>query len=499
MTAFQDKLARLQHFFTRSIWQAGALADRSLRGRCMAALRIAATTVLGVVENSLPSRAGALSYSSMLALGPLIILVVLFTGSIAAERVDRDLVLQKLNEALRFVAPQLEQAAQSESPGTQAAASGAEGAAGEAVVITAINPQIEAMLRGLLDQSNSKAITAVGIVSLVVIVIQLFTSIETAFNDIWGVRRGRNWVIRVVYYWSAITLGAILLIAAFAVISGGAFASVFGPGPEGGGPNGAASLITTVSAVLILVLLLTVFYKFIPNTSVAWFPSFVGAVIVVGLIYLNNTLAFLYIRSVKLNLSIYGGLGVLVVMMLGLYVFWLILLLGGQITYAVQNAHYRGSNIAWADLTHAARLGLAVLVLTVVARRFRACQQPFTAAQIAEIVKVPIQVLNACFMRLLELGVISRIPTDESMTGLDYRFQPARPLGSITLAEFKELFETSGEGPRDDLLGSIDPVVKTFFAKSRAATQDALGGETLEQLIARLPDVPAGGAAPARA
>src|SRR5690606_13060685 len=110
-----------------------------------------------------------------------------------------------------------------------------------------------------------------------------------------------------------------------------------------------------------------------------------------------------------------------------------------------------------------------------------------------------IQVLNACFMRLLELGVISRIPTDESMTGLDYRFQPARPLGSITLAEFKELFETSGEGPRDDLLGSIDPVVKTFFEKSRAATQEALGGETLEQLIARLPDVPAGGAAAARA
>lgn len=463
-----------------------------MRGRGMAALRIAATTAIGVMENALPSRAGALSYSSMLALGPLIIITVLFTGSIAAEQVDRDVVLKKLNELLHFVAPQLDQAAA--GPSHQASPPPADGTAagGEPVVITAINPQIEAMLRSLLDPSNSKTITAVGIISLIVIVVQLFTSIETAFNDIWGVRRGRNWVIRVVYYWSLITLGAILAFAALAT-------TVMDRQTDGSEPGVASAFFTTAAAVLLLVLLLTIFYKFIPNTSVAWFPSFVGAVIVVGLIYLNNTLAFLYIRSVKLNLSIYGGLGVLVVIMLGLYVFWLILLLGGQITYAVQNAHYRGSSIAWADLNHSARLGLAVLVLTVVARRFRACQQPFTAAQIAEIVKVPIQVLNACFMRLLELGVISRIPTDESMTGLDYRFQPARPLGSLTLAEFKELFETAGEGPRDDVLGAIDPVVQTFFQKSRAATQEALGGETMEQLLARLPDIATNGsAAPAQ-
>ena len=491
MTALKDHLARLQHFFTRSIWQAGALADRSLRGRCLGALRIAATTVLGVMENALPSRAGALSYSSMLALGPLIIITVLFTGSIAAEQVDRDVVLKRLNELLHFIAPQLDQASAAQEQVTPASGDGRAATGGEPVVITAINPQVEALLRSLLDPSNSKAITAVGIISLIVIVIQLFTSIETAFNDIWGVRRGRNWVIRVVYYWSLITLGAILALAALAT-------TVIDRQQDGSAPDAGSALLTTGAAVVLLVLLLTVFYKFIPNTSVAWLPSLVGAIIVVGLIYLNNTLAFLYIRSVKMNLSIYGGLGVLVVMMLGLYVFWLILLLGGQITYAVQNAHYRGSTIAWGDLNHTARLGLAVLVLTIVARRFRACQQPFTAAQIAEVVKVPIQVLNACFVRLLELGVLSRIPTDDSMTGLDYRFQPARPLGSITLAEFKELFETSGEGPRDDMLGLIDPVVQTFFEKSRAATMQALGGETLEDLIARLPEVPARAAAAGR-
>ena len=495
MTALQQHFARLHVFFTRTIWQAGVLADRSLRGRCLAALRVAATTYTGVVENSLPSRAGALSYSSMLALGPLIILIVLFSGA-TDERASGDFMLEQINRTLLFVAPQLAELAKAEPGIPPPDGEVPEGApAGHAPttnpqIITSINPQLAEMLRGLVSQTHSKTIGAIGIVSLLVIVIQLFTSIENAFNGIWGVRRGRNWMMRIVFYWTAITLGAVLAVASLVTLSASTFLSVLAGSTAGAEVSGIAAFMTSIISALILTVLLTFFYKFIPNTSVGWVPAVTGAIIVVALVHLNNTLAFLYIRNVSLNVNVYGGLAVLVVLMLGLYVFWLILLLGGQITYAVQNAHYRGSNMAWADLNHTARMGLAVLVLAIVARRFRACQEAFTAPQIAEIVKIPIQVLNACFMRLLHLGVLSRIPPDEAMTGADYRFQPARPLGSITLAEFKELFESAGGGPRPEVLGSMDPVVQTYFERSRAALQDSLGQETLESLIERLPEMP---------
>lgn len=499
MTALQQHLARLQVFFTRSIWQAGVLADRSLRGRCLAALRVAASTYSGVIENSLPSRAGALSYSSMLALGPLIILVVMFSGALD-ERADEEFMLEQINRGLLFIAPQLAQipSAQPPPPDAEAPQPMAPAAGpGEPQVITSINPQLAEMLRGLVGENHSKTIGVIGIVSLIVIVIQLFTSIESAFNGIWGVRRGRNWMLRIVFYWTAITLGAVLAIGAFAALSASAFFSVVEVLPFSGQFGHLSSFTTPLISGLLLAGLLTLFYKFIPNTSVGWLPAFTGAGIVVVLIYLNNMLAFLYIRSVRMNVSLYGGLAVLVVLMLGLYVFWLILLLGGQITYAVQNAHYRGSNMAWGDLNHTSRIGLAVLVLAIVARRFRACQDAFTAPQIAEIVKIPIQLLNACFTRLIQLGVLSRIPPDETMTGADYRFQPARPLGSITLAEFKELFENAGDGPRQDVLGALDPVVRAFFQKSHEATQAALGGETLDTLLERLPELPDRGTAAA--
>ncbi len=472
------------------------LADRSFRGRCLAALRVAATTYSGLIENSLPSRAGALSYSSMLALGPLIILVVMFSGALD-ERADEEFMLQQINRGLLFIAPQLAQLPHAQPPPPETEALEPATEPGEPQVITSINPQLADMLRGLVGENYSKTIGVIGIVSLIVIVIQLFTSIESAFNGIWGVRRGRNWMLRIVFYWTAITLGAVLAIGAFAALSASAFFSVIEVLPFSGGFGHLSSFTTPLISGLLLAGLLTLFYKFIPNTSVGWLPAFTGAGIVVVLIHLNNILAFLYIRSVRMNISLYGGLAVLVVLMLGLYIFWFILLLGGQITYAVQNAHYRGSNMAWSDLNHTSRIGLAVLVLAIVARRFRACQDAFTAPQIAEIVKIPIQLLNACFTRLIQLGVLSRIPPDETMTGADYRFQPARPLGSITLAEFKELFENAGDGPRQDVLGALDPVVQRFFEKSHEATQAALGGDTLDSLLERVPDFPEGGTAAA--
>lgn len=491
MTALQQRIERLQTFFTRSIWKTASLADRSVRGRLIGVLRVITMTCSGVMENSLASRAGALSYSSMLALGPLIILVVVFSGSVL-ERTEDDFALEHLNRALLFVAPQLAQLkpiGPDDTP-VPGVASGTEmEPTGESLLITSINPELAAMLQNLVGQSHAKTIGTIGIVSLIVIVVQLFTSIENAFNGIWGVRRGRNWIMRIAYHWAAVTLGAVLL-AALAALSASAFIATVDAIPILGEAWQLFAVATPLVSGLVLVGLLMLFYKFIPNTSVGWLPALSGAAIVVVLIHLNNTLAFLYIRSVSLNLSIYGGLGVLAVMMLALYVFWLFLLVGGQITYAVQNAQYRGSSIAWADLNHTARMGLAVLVLALVARRFRACQEAFTADQIAEIVKIPIQILNACFHRLIQLGVISRIPSEDAKAGLDYRFQPARPLNSITLAEFKELFEDSGEGPDPDILGTIDPVVHTYYERSRAATHEALGSETLEELLTRLPAAP---------
>ncbi len=517
MIQWRQRYDRTRHLFSHDIWEAGALSDRTIRGRLYAAMRVAAMTWHGVVENSLFSRAGALSYSSMLGFPPLIAIVVMFS-SIVLERSDPDFALNQLNRVIIFVAPQLRQIQdpadtlepvreQGAAPAGQTAPEGApaptiapdlEAAPGypsgpdpaeSAKTALTVNPELLGFLNGIIEASQSKAIGIIGAIALIVIVIQLFSSIENAFNDIWGVRRGRNWILRIVFYWTAVTLGAVLAFTSITLLSASTFVSTIESLPLGPELRRLFVVAGPLIAGLVLAGLLTVFYKFIPNTSVGWWPALTGGVTVVVLLYLNNILAFLYLNTVVRQQSLFGSFALPIILMLGLFVFWLFVLLGGQITYAVQNANYRSSNMAWHGLHYHARQGLSLLVLTLIARRFRACQRAYSAPELSELIKIPTQILNACVNRLMSMGLISRIPPEDGPAVQEYRFQPARPLDLITLPRFKELFDGLGEGPTREILDRFDPVVRRFHERTKTAVNAALGDESLDELIAELPEI----------
>ena len=91
-----------------------------------------------------------------------------------------------------------------------------------------VNPQLVALINGFIKGAQSDAVgRRRAPCSLVVIVLFLFKSIEDAFNDIWGVRRGRSILMRVVLYWTVLTLGGVVFFAAVALLGAGAFVNVF--------------------------------------------------------------------------------------------------------------------------------------------------------------------------------------------------------------------------------------------------------------------------------
>jgi len=322
---------------------------------------------------------------------------------------------------------------------------------------------------------------------LVVIVIQLFISVEESFNSIWGVRRGRSLLIRIVMYWTLLTLGAVLALAALSLLSAVTFAPLFDYLPWGHKVLAALRWSGPLVAFTVLVALLTFFYRYIPNTNVRWSPAVIGATVVVGLLFLNNYLAFFYIKSVLRSQSLFGSLSLLPVLMIGLYIFWLFVLLGGQVTYAVQNVHYRSSRIAWDDLSQHSREGLSLLVLVLIARRFKNCEPPFTATQLSAAIRVPTQVLNESLNRLLDLRLVTASPPSAGESALDNHYQPARPLARITLQEFREAFALLGASPSGERLELVDPVLRFYHERLAASRHAALGEKTLDELIGEIP------------
>ncbi|RME68171.1 MAG: YihY/virulence factor BrkB family protein [Verrucomicrobia bacterium] len=488
-----EYLARIRELFTDTIWRGDVLEDHSPKGRLYAVLRIAAMTWSGILENSLASRAGALSFSSMLGLGPLIALMVLVSGAVL-EKSDPDFAIKQLNKALVFVAPQIKQLEEVENKNhaagadSTAASTTAESEAGQPSpqsVNSALNDLLNSFIRG----SQSKAIGIAGALALIVIVIQLFSSIENAFNEIWGVRRGRNLMLRIVFYWAAVTLGAVLAFASLTLLSASTFLAVIEDLPLGTEMRRIFQISGPGISVIVLIGLLACFYKFIPNTTVQWFSAVTGAAIVVLLLNLNNYLAFLYLRNVMLSQSLYGSLGIIPIMMLGLYVFWLFVLLGGQITYAIQNANFQSSNKAWHDLNHATRESIALLVFTLICRRFQACEPPYSTPEISRLTRMPNQILNATLLRLIQLRLVSQLPPDDDRAGQNYRYQPARPLDQIRLVDFRKMFKELGTGLSENVLDQLDPVVADYHNRVEDAVRTALGDETMLSAITRLPPV----------
>ncbi len=482
-------LSRLNRLWTHDIWAAGLTREKNLRHRLLSLLRIVSITLSGLQELKVAARAAALSYSTLLGLGPLVAIAVLISGFALGDR-DPALAASGVNDVISFIAPQLGQYqiavtdAAEPSPGASAAMT-----APAATPKPAADPEMVRLISNFIVNSHANSGTAgiVGVLALLVIVVLLFTSVEKTFNDIWGVRRGRNWLTRIIYYWAVITVGALVFFTSLTLFSAGTFADAYiAQLPFRHELATVYTLMLRSFSALLLIVILTLFYRLIPNTRVKWWAALIGAVIVTGLLFLNNYLAFLYFRNVVSTNKLYGALGILPILMLGLYVFWLFVLVGGQITYAVQNLHYRSSQTAWHSLNHATRESMSLLVLLLVARRFKVCAPAYSVTELSHVIRVPSQILNESLNRLCDLQLISELPPGDGADPTDHRYQPARPLDKITLHDFRQMFENYGEAPSGGLLDNVDPVLALYHDRLAACLPAALGDKTLEQLIGDL-------------
>jgi membrane protein len=510
MARLVERWKSIVHLYNREIWQATSLKDTSLRGRFYAVLRVISITLTGLEDNKAFSRAASLSFSSLLGLGPMVAIAVLVAGFVVDQN-DPHLAANSLNRLIKFVAPQIAQyeritengaalpvttpksdvvtAATLKVPPPPAGLQASPPpATPEVETAVAVDPELVELIDGFVAGSRNGAAGALGALTLIVIVLQLFTSIENAFNEIWGVRRGRSWLMRIVFYWTILTLGAVLFFAAVTGLSAGAFFNTFAEKiPLGRELVDLLQLLIPSLSVVMLVAVLTLFYRYIPNTHVFWRAALIGAVVVALLLVLNNFLAFLYFKRVILSKSLYGSLGILPILMFGLYVFWFFVLLGGQVSYAVQNVRFRNSQVVWNSLAEGMRERLSLIVLLTVCRRFHECMPPCTASQLGAMLKVPTQLLNECINRLSAMKLVTPIPPAPGEASADYRYQPARPLNRITLSDFKNLDDDFGEDPTGPALTNIDPIVARYNQEAAALTQTEFFQKNVEALFREFP------------
>lgn len=502
---FAELWSRFVHIYQREIWQSAFLKDRSPKGCVYAVLRVLSITITAFMESRIATRAAALSYSSLLGIGPLLAIAVLVAGFALGDTNSKE-IASTLDRMLKLVAPQLTEldphveralntyfddldaksqsdAAPGTPPGPAPAVAPTPGAAPVAQPPATVDPTLVSTIEGVIRTAQDGKIGVVGVFVLLVVVLLMFKGIEDTFNDIWGVRQGRAVLMRIVLYWTVLTLGAVLFFTAVALQSAGMFTKVFGSLLPDDIQRVSAGWIFQMLSFLMLAVMLTLFYRVIPNTRVQWRSALVGALVVTALLAANNFAAFIYVKGVLRQKSLYGGLALPLVLLSVLYIFWLCVLIGGTVSYAIQNVHFRNSQAVWSTLSESMRERLTLVVFLTICRRFRECLPPISASDLSTMLKVPTQLLNECLNRLERLQLVTTLRSPPDNTATDYLYQPARPLNRITLFDFKTLDDNLGEDPIGASLERIDPLLSQYERASNRLGEQEFFQRTIEQLF----------------
>jgi membrane protein len=391
------------------------------------------------------ARASALSYATLLAIIPLLAVALSFTSIFLKEQDEAKLnqgIEQFVASIMPATAPTTNSPAQLPEASNRAEAthelSGTTNLAelassadtnGAAVASAPNNTPIVSTQREIARQiehfvrnSSSGALGVTGMFFFVVTSISLLRGIEETLNDLWGVTRGRSWYFQIILYSAVITWGPVLMVVVLGLTGGGYFEEVRALLIQ---LPFLAAIYSQVLPIALICAALTLFYKVTPNTKVNFSAALLGGCFAGIAWHVYNELGFLLASRLNNANKIYGSLALLVLLMGGLYIVWVILLLGAQIAYAFQNrVAYLQDKLA-DNVNQRGREFVALRLMTFIGQRFQLALPPATILEISEELRIPSRLTQQVLETLLGAQLVVEAH------GLENAYSPARPLLAI--------------------------------------------------------------------
>lgn len=408
------------------------------------------------LRNRCPVRASALAYTTLLALVPLLAVGISVSKLFLTPDRAGTLVDDSIGYVVEQVAPQL-----------GLIPSGDEGFNAREETSTRI--------RLFIERLNSGTLGITGTIGLIFIAISLLATIEAAFNEIWGVERGRNWITRLVHYWAAITAGPFLILASILMV-GAQFKSV---------QTSAEALwlghfALKIAPLMLLSVAFMLFYQTMPNTKVQWKASLIGGLVGGLLWHLNGQFNIFFASRIVTTSNLYGSLSVLPVLLIGLYFSWLILLFGAQVAYAFQNLETYLQERASEGVNQRGREFIAFRLMTAIGLRFQNGLRPISMNRLAADLTIPTRLAHEVLQTLLGARLVVEVADRETA------FAPARPLDQITCHDILQAMRAShgqelatrDEPTRKEVYGEFQRILDAERIAASSVTMLALVNRT---------------------
>lgn len=331
--------------------------------------------------------------------------------------------------------------------------------------------ELAGRILGFVENVQGSILGTVGFVFLLFTALSMIQKVEGALNFVWHVERSRSFGRRLTEYLVVLLVGPAVAVIAMVLLASFEASDVVA---RLSGLDGDPAARPRFAPYVMMIGLFLFVYVYMPNVRVRIGPAFVGALFAGALWATTGALfARIVVYSAK-TAAIYAGFAVVLLFLVWLYLSWLILLLGAQLSFYFQHPEQLRSGHEEIPTTGALRERLALSVMYLVGKRFLDGSPRWTIADLAERLAVPGTVLDDIVTALQAHGLVLDVEDDT--------VAPARDLGSIRLEDVLAAVRHETPDPRRPEPRAV-PVADEAARRADEALGSSLAGRSLLDLV----------------
>lgn len=310
----------------------------------------------------------------------------------------------------------------------------------------------------LVGNVNAATLSSVGGAALLITVISTLGTIENAFNTIWQVPAGRNYLRKFTDYMSVVFTLPLILVAALTLTA--SFSNRMHTGHS----------LTLVLPSLILWIGFFFLFIFFPHTRVRWRAAALGSFVTAVLFQIAQWAYVHFWVGMSSYKAIYGALATIPVLLLWIYLGWTIVLFGVEICFAAQRGSTRYEVLP--RTLNFSRYAL-LLALLRLGERLKDRKMMVSQETLASELRVPPDEIRPLIEGLKQSGLVIESVGDHAKAGLFLAVDPA----AIKLGDVFRALEVDSWGDQRiaDLLNSLDDVEAQHL--NSVTLRDLLNGD----------------------
>jgi membrane protein len=222
--------------------------------------------------------------------------------------------------------------------------------------------ELTQQITAFVDNAQSDVLAGIGLLFLFFTAVSMAEQVEGSFNQIWRVERPRSFGRRVSEYLSVILVGPVVMVVAMTLIAKLRSTSLMRPF-SGVAMENLSRPMAEITPYLIVFAGFSFVYWFVPNTAVRARAALIGG-LAGGILWAGTGAMFAaFVVNAATTISIYATFAIVITALFWLYLCWLILLVGAQVAFYVQNPDYAriGYRLAITGTGYQEQAALAVM------------------------------------------------------------------------------------------------------------------------------------------